>query len=317
MYGPITGLTRFYNHIQQALASSERVFNLLDTEPEVKEAPDAEELEQVRGEVVLRGVSFSYGDGPLVLSDIDVHARPGEMVAFVGPSGAGKTTLTNLLLRFYDPKAGQVLVDGKDVRTLKLSSLRSRIALVQQDPFLFNDSVEANIAYGRLDAGEADVVAAARAANAHEFIVDLPQQYDTVVGERGIKLSGGQRQRISIARAILADPRILILDEATSSVDTEMELLIQEAIDRVAENRTTFVIAHRLSTVRHADQIIVLDEGRIVESGTHDELISRNGLYQRLCAVQFQTGSPRQRVPAYSPQPVEVTDDLPELDLEL
>lgn len=308
VYQPVTGLTRFYNHIQQALASSERVFALLDTEPEVKDFPDATTIGRIRGKVEFRKVSFSYTNGIKVLHDVTVQAQPGEMIAFVGPSGAGKSTLTSLLLRFYDPTAGKVLIDDTDIRDVTMVSLRSQMGLVQQSPFLFNDTVKANIAYGRLGALDADIVAAAKAANAQEFIEELPDKYDTLVGERGVKLSGGQRQRLSIARAVLADPRILILDEATSSVDSEMEVLIQEAIYRLAKNRTTFVIAHRLSTVQNADAIYVLDKGRIVESGTHVELAARNGLYRRLLTVQQKSSgsSPRSR-----PKPA-VNDMIPD-----
>lgn len=288
LFRPITELTRFYNHVQQALASSERVFEVLDTEPQVKDKPDAIKLPRLRGEMAFRNVHFSYGSGIEVLHDINLHVRPGQMIALVGPSGAGKTTLANLIPRFYDPTEGTICIDGYNLKEVDSSTLRLQIGTVLQDVFLFNDTVKTNIAYGKLGATDEEVVAAARAANAHDFIAELPDQYDTIIGERGIKLSGGQRQRISIARAILADTPILVLDEATSSVDSETEVLIQKAIDVLVQNRTTFVIAHRLSTTQSADLIVVLDEGRIVEMGNHEELLVRNGLYARLYQVQFR-----------------------------
>jgi len=288
LFGPITGLSRFYSFIQRALASSERVFEVLDTEPEVREAADAVRLRRVEGRVEFRNVSFAYPNGTKALKDLSFVAEPGQMTALVGPSGAGKTTIINLVGRFYDPVAGSVLLDGMDVRKLKMRFLRRNLGVVLQDPFLFNDTVRANIAYGRLDASATAIEASATAANAHDFIMSLPEKYDTPVGERGVKLSGGEKQRISIARALLADPRILIMDEATSSVDSETEALIQAAMDKLVQNRTTFVIAHRLSTVQRAQQIIVLDQGRVVERGTHMELLERGGLYAHLYAVQFK-----------------------------
>ncbi|MBC8550333.1 MAG: ABC transporter ATP-binding protein [Candidatus Brocadiales bacterium] len=287
MYGPITGVTRFYNQIQRAIASTERVFEVLDTPSELKDAPDAVDLPKVRGTVEFRNVHFMYNQDHQILSDINIKALPGQMIAFVGPSGSGKTTLTNLIPRFYDPNKGDIFIDDYNIKDVKLQSLRKQMAMVLQETFLFNDTVKVNIAYARSDASDAEIEAAARAANAHEFIVELDNRYDSLIGERGVKLSGGQRQRIAIARAILANPRILILDEATSSVDTETEQLIQNAIYRLVKNRTTFVIAHRLSTILHADLIVVLENGRIVETGHHQELLDNGGLYKKLFEMQF------------------------------
>ena len=297
LYGPVTGLSRFWNFIQRAVASVERVFEVLDTKPDIEDAPDAVEIPQVEGKVEFQGVHFSYDRGTEVLSGVDLTALPGQMIAFVGPSGAGKTTLTNLIPRFYDPTAGAIFVDGHDLRSVKVNSVRKHMAMVLQDPFLFNDTIKANIAYGKLGATDEEIVIAAKAANADEFIDELPDKLDTVVGERGIKLSGGQKQRISIARAILANPRVLILDEATSSVDTETEALIQDAIYRLVEHRTTFVIAHRLSTILHADLIAVMDKGRIIETGKHEELLAQGNLYSRLFEMQFSDPSDRRMPP--------------------
>ena len=287
LYNPITGFSRFYNQIQQALASCERVFEVMDIEPEIKDDPDAIDLKEVQGLVEFDDVSFSYDEEVEVLKDINITVKPGEMAAFVGPSGAGKTTLTNLIPRFYDPTRGKIKIDGYDLKKIKAQTLRSHIGIVQQDPFLFNDTLLANINYGKLDADEDEVKQAARAANCDNFIEEMPKGFNTVIGERGVKLSGGQKQRVSIARAILADPKILILDEATSSVDTETEILIQKAIDHLVQDRTTFVIAHRLSTIQGADNIIVMDKGMIVETGTHQELINNDGLYSKLHQLQF------------------------------
>jgi subfamily B ATP-binding cassette protein MsbA len=280
-------MTRFYNQVQRAIAAVERVFEVVDTEPELKDAPHAVDLPRVKGHVEFKNVNFSYSNNIEVLTDINLSVSPGQMIAFVGPSGAGKTTVTNLIPRFYDPTSGSIVIDGYNVKDVKIRSLRRQMAMVLQESFLFNNTVKVNIAYGKPDAAEDEIAGAAKAANAHDFIMELPGGYDAVVGERGVKLSGGQKQRISIARAILADPRILILDEATSSVDSETEILIQNAIYRLVENRTTFVIAHRLSTILHADLIVVLDRGRIVEMGQHEELLSRGKLYTRLFEMQF------------------------------
>jgi subfamily B ATP-binding cassette protein MsbA len=289
LYGPIMGVSRFFNYIIRALASVDRVFEILDTKPEVADKEDAVDLKSIRGEMEFKNVSFSYVEGTEVLKDVSFKAFPGQMIAFVGPSGAGKTTLINMVSRFYDPISGDIFVDGYNLKDVKQRSLRSQMGIVLQDPFLFNDTVKSNIAYGKIGATDEEIISAAKAANAHDFILQLPKGYDSVVGERGVKLSGGQKQRVSIARAILANPRILILDEATSSVDTETEMLIQTAIQRLVKDRTTFVIAHRLSTVHSADMIVVLEDGKVVETGTHNELINKDGLYNRLYKIQFKS----------------------------
>ena len=287
MYSPMTGLTRFYNQVQRAIASTERIFEILDTPSELKDAPNAIDLPPVRGIVEFRHVHFRYNQDMDVLTDINISACTGQMIALVGPSGSGKTTLTKLIPRFYDPTKGEIIIDGYNIKDVRLHSLRRQMAMVLQEPFLFNDTVKANIAYARFDALNNEIEEAACAANAHDFIMELPHRYDSVIGERGVKLSGGQKQRIAIARAILANPRILILDEATSSVDTETEQLIQNAIYRLVKHRTTFVIAHRLSTILHADLIVVMDHGRIAETGLHHELLANGGLYKKLFEMQF------------------------------
>jgi len=286
-YEPIHRLVQTDNIVQQAIAAGERVFELLDTAPEIEDAPDAIELPAIQGAVVFEGVSFRYGTGEEVLRDVSFQMRPGQVVALVGPSGAGKTSIANLIPRFYDPVSGRVTVEGHDVREVKLASLRRQIAVVLQDTFLFNGTVRDNVIYGKPDASEDEMIAAAKAAYAHEFIMNLPQGYETEIGERGVRLSGGQKQRLALARAILTDPRILILDEATSSVDAEAEYLIQQALKKVLEGRTALVIAHRLSTIRHADKIIALEDGRIVEVGDHRELLARGGLYSQMYRRQY------------------------------
>ena len=286
-YDPIHRLVQTDNTVQQAIAAGERVFELLDTVPEIEDAPDATELPTIQGAIAFEGVSFRYGTGEEVLRDVSFQMQPGQVVALVGPSGAGKTSIANLIPRFYDPVSGRVTVEGRDVREIKLASLRRQVAVVLQDTFLFNGTVRDNVVYGQPDAGEDEMIAAAKAAYAHEFIVNLPQGYETEIGERGVKLSGGQKQRLALARAILTDPRILILDEATSSVDAEAEYLIQQALEKVLEGRTALVIAHRLSTIRHADKIIALEDGRIVEVGDHRELLARGGLYSQMYRRQY------------------------------
>ena len=288
MYTPIKRLSRVNATLQAALAAGTRVFAVLDRRDEVPEAEGAVELPRMRGEIEYRRVGFRYWDGHgSILRDVSLVARPGEIVAIVGTSGAGKTTLVNLLPRFYDVTEGAVLIDGVDVRQATLPSLRGQIGLVTQDTVLFNDTVRANIAYGLDDVDEARVESAARAAFAHDFILDLPRRYDTLIGERGSRLSGGQKQRIAIARAILKDPPILILDEATSALDAESERLVQSALANLMRGRTTLVIAHRLTTVRDAHRIVVLDGGAIREVGCHDELLREGGLYSRLHELQF------------------------------
>jgi ABC-type multidrug transport system fused ATPase/permease subunit len=286
-YEPLQRLTEVDNVFQQAIAAGERIFELLDEVPEIKDAPDAISLDEIEGDVVFDDVHFRYGDGDEVLHDVEFHMAPGEVVALVGPSGAGKTSIANLLCRFYDPIHGRVLVDGHDLRQLQIRSLRRHVAVVLQDTFLFNTTVRENLLYGGPDASEEAVIAAAKTAYAHEFIEQLPDGYDTEIGERGVKLSGGQKQRLALARAILADPRILILDEATSSVDAEAEYLIQQALEEVMKGRTSLVIAHRLSTIRNADKIIALEEGRIREIGDHRGLLAQGGLYSQLYQRQL------------------------------
>jgi subfamily B ATP-binding cassette protein MsbA len=288
LYEPVRNLAQINDTIQRSLAAAERIFEIVDEPQQIADAPDAVELPPLQGRVEFDHVNFSYQDGEEVLRDICIKAEPGQIVALVGRSGAGKTSIVSLIPRFYDPISGRVLVDGIDIKTVTQESLRRQVAMVLQDTFLFNGTVRENIRYGRLEATDEEIVEAAKAANAHEFIEVMPKSYDTEIGERGIKLSGGQKQRLAIARAILADPRILILDEATSSVDSESEYLIHRAMDRLMEGRTTFVIAHRLSTVKHADQIITLEHGRVSEVGDHKSLLEQDGTYSQMYAMQFR-----------------------------
>ena len=284
---PVKRISRVYGAIQKAMAGADRVFAIMDLPETIANHPDAKELPPVKGEVVFDDVTFAYKEGANALSHVSLAASPGQMVAFVGPSGAGKSTIANLIPRFYDVSSGAIRIDGYDVRAVTMESLRRQIGIVPQETMLFSTTVRENIRYGRLDATEEEIVQAAKDANAHDFIMALPKGYDTKIGERGLNLSGGQRQRIAIARAILKDPRILILDEATSALDTESEKIVQAALDRLMVGRTSFVIAHRLSTVFNADQIYVIDGGRIHEHGTHEELLAAGGIYSNLYNIQF------------------------------
>ncbi|WP_256316751.1 lipid A export permease/ATP-binding protein MsbA [Phascolarctobacterium faecium] len=285
---PIKRLTRVIGNIQKALAAAQRVFMIIDMPEEIAESRDAKQLPEVSGKVEFQNVSFAYNDKGNVITDLSFSVKPGEVIAIVGPSGAGKSTIANLLPRFYDVNKGDIKIDGHSVREVTLDSLREQVGIVPQETMLFNGSVYNNILYGRLDATKEEIEAAAKAANAHDFIMQLTDGYETKLGDRGVNLSGGQRQRIAIARAILKDPRILILDEATSALDTESERVVQEALDRLMVGRTSFVIAHRLSTVKNADKILVLEKGNLVESGTHDELLALDGLYAHLYKIQYR-----------------------------
>ncbi|MBQ5601038.1 MAG: ABC transporter ATP-binding protein, partial [Phascolarctobacterium sp.] len=285
---PIKRLSRVIANIQKALAAADRVFDVLDLPELIQNKSNAQLLPHVKGNVSFNNVSFAYNTDEPILDNVSFSATPGQVVALVGPSGAGKSTVASLLPRFYDVTGGSIVIDGLDIREVTMESLREQVGIVPQETMLFNGSVYDNILYGRLDATEEEVMAASRAANAHNFITELPNGYDTQLGDRGVNISGGQRQRIAIARAILKNPQILILDEATSALDTESERVVQEALDRLMVGRTSFVIAHRLSTIKNADKILVMEKGKIVEEGNHDELMAKDGLYAHLYQIQYR-----------------------------
>ncbi|MBE6099188.1 MAG: lipid A export permease/ATP-binding protein MsbA [Anaerovibrio sp.] len=289
---PVKRLSRVYGAIQKAMAAADRVFDVMDMDEKIKDAPDAKELPAIDGRVIFDNVTFSYKEGQAALSNVSIQAEPGQMIALVGPSGSGKSTIANLIPRFYDIDSGSISIDGYDIREVTTHSLREQIGLVPQETMLFSTTVMENIRYGRLDATDEEIIAASKAANADEFIRELPEGYETKIGERGLNLSGGQRQRLAIARAILKNPRVLILDEATSALDTESEKIVQDALDKLMEGRTSFVIAHRLSTIFKANQIFVVENGHVIEHGTHEELLALNGLYSNLYNIQFRNSNP-------------------------
>jgi len=290
-YSPLSGLTQMSNWLTSFMASSQRIFEILDADPRLHDPPDAAKLDTVEGRIEFDGVTFGYDPFHPVIQNVSFKIEPGQMVGIVGRSGSGKSTLINLICRFYDVQEGAVRLDGLDVRDIKRSDIRRHIGLVLQEPFLFRASIAENIAYGRPDAPIEDIIRSAKAANAHDFIMNHPAGYDTKLGEQGAGLSGGERQRLSIARALLCDPDILILDEATSSVDTESEQQIQEALARLCKGRTTIAVAHRLSTLRGADCIYVIDNGRLAEYGSHHQLMDQEGIYHRLVRIQTQLTS--------------------------
>jgi subfamily B ATP-binding cassette protein MsbA len=286
VYKPIKSLNNSYNIIQASIGAAIRVFEVIDEKPEISDAENVVSIGRVVGDVEFRDVSFAY-DGEMVINHIHLSARHGEIIALVGPSGGGKSTLVSLIPRFYDVTEGAILFDGVDIRAIGMKDLIRQVALVDQETMLFNDTIANNIRYGNFNATDSEVESAAHAAFAHDFIMEMPEGYATTIGDRGTRLSGGQRQRLCIARALIKNAPILILDEATSALDTESEQMVQKALDNLMTNRTTFVIAHRLSTILHADKILVLENGRIVESGSHKELLNNSGLYSRLCSLQF------------------------------
>ena len=286
MYQPLKNFAQLNLTIQQAVTASERIFEILDQEPTIYNLPNAKQIQKFSKDIAYNNVTFAYEQSKPVLKNINIKINKGQTVAFVGASGSGKSTIANLLLRFYDVNSGEILIDGIDIKNLTLESLREQIGVVSQDVLLFNDTIKYNISYGKLDATDEEIKAAAMAANAHNFISKMPNQYDTLVGERGMKVSGGEKQRIAIARAMLKNPPILILDEATSALDSESEKLVQEAIETLMKNRTTILIAHRLATVKNADKIVVIDNGCIAEQGTHTELLNKNGIYTKLYNMQ-------------------------------
>ncbi|MBI1176483.1 ATP-binding cassette domain-containing protein [bacterium] len=303
VYKPLELISNTIGALQDRFLSLKNTFKLLDTEPDIKDAPGARPIKRATGQITYEAVEFSYSGRTDTLKEISFEAKSGEVIGIVGPTGAGKSTLVSLLPRFYEPKQGRILLDGTDTRELTLKSLRQQISIVLQEPLLFSGSIAENIGYGRLDASTEEIVEAAKAANAHDFIMRLPEQYNTILGERGAAVSGGERQRISVARAFLKNAPILILDEPTSSVDSKTEAVILEALDRLMVGRTTFMIAHRLSTLHHADKILVLDQGRLIEQGTQEELLRMNGLYRQLHEAQTSTKS-RRTHPVHSAAPV-------------